>query len=197
MGRPPSQNITPKQELALVKLLAGGTDSEAGELAGVDRRTVFTWRHEDPAFASELRSRQQAIFERAMRCLVKDVENATKTVANLTEARDEAVRLRAAESIIDRVAAFLGNVPGGKERMVQALGVNVNVSANAQAVAALPAPDVSSSDRMAELAALFAQIPALAAPIVQVPNGSHQDIRAEVAVRPTGAESPQCEKNAL
>jgi hypothetical protein len=77
------------------------------------------------------------------------------------------------------------------------MGVNVNVSANAQAVAALPAPDVSSADRMAELAALFSQIPALAAPIVQVPNGSHQDIRAEVAVRPTGAESPQCEKNAL
>lgn len=123
------QIVTPKQERALVKLLAGGTDAQAAKAASVNRRTVFEWRHDDPVFAAEYRRRQETMFDRAMRGLLSDVDKATRTVRNLTSAKDESVRLRAAESVIDRVASFLGGIPGGKERMVQALGVQVNVNA--------------------------------------------------------------------
>jgi len=126
-----TQIVTPKQNRALIKLLAGGTDAQAAKAAGVNRRTVFEWRHDDPVFATEYRSRQEAIFDRAMRGLMKDVDKAARTVSTLTDARDESVRLRAAESIIDRVASFLGGVPGGKERMAQALGVQINVGGTA------------------------------------------------------------------
>lgn len=130
MSEKDPQIVTPKQNRALVKLLAGGTDAQAAKAAGVNRRTVFEWRHDDPVFAAEYRRRQEAIFDRAMRGLMKDVDKAARTVSTLTAARDESVRLRAAESIIDRVASFLGGVPGGKERMAMALGVQVNTQIN-------------------------------------------------------------------
>jgi hypothetical protein len=112
----------------MVAILAGKTDGQSAKAAGVTRRAVYEWRH-SPEFAAELRGRQETIFDAAMRGLLADVENAARTVSTLTDARDESVRLRAAESIIDRVASFLGGVPGGKERMAQALGVQVNINA--------------------------------------------------------------------
>jgi hypothetical protein len=67
--------------------------------------------------------------------------------------------------------------PEARSRVASMMGVNVNVAANAQAVASLPAPDISALDRMRELAKLFADIPALPEPPTnakcvpnQVPN---------------------------
>lgn len=122
------QNVTPKQDRALVKLLAGGTDAQAAKAAGVDRRQVFRWRHEDEAFAAALHDRQAELFQRAMRKLGRGLDKAARTMNNLTDARDEAVRLRAAVSVIEQFAAsFFGTE--GKQRLVHALGVQINVGA--------------------------------------------------------------------
>jgi len=101
------RKLTPRQDIALVKLLAGATDVQAAKAAGVDRVTVYTWRHDFPDFAAELRKRQDEMYDRAMRTLYTGLERAAKTVVALTRGRDEAVRLRAADSVLDRVAKIM------------------------------------------------------------------------------------------
>jgi hypothetical protein len=104
----------------LVKLLAGATDVQAAKAAGVERITVYAWRHEFPEFAAELRKRQDAMLDRAMRTLFAGLEKAAKTVVTLTRARDEAVRLRAADSVLDRVAKLMYGDSGEKGRGIPA-----------------------------------------------------------------------------
>ena len=58
-----SRQVTAAQELALVRLLSGGTDSEAAEVAGVTRQTVNAWKNSDAAFQAELFARRQAVWQ--------------------------------------------------------------------------------------------------------------------------------------
>jgi hypothetical protein len=130
------RKLTPRQDIALVKLLAGATDVQAAKAAGVDRVTVYTWRHDFPDFAAELRKRQDEMYDRAMRTLYTGLERAAKTVVALTRGRDEAVRLRAADSVLDRVAKIMYGDSGEKGR-------------------GLP-PGESLADRMREIAVAIA-----------------------------------------
>lgn len=58
-----SRQVTAAQELALARLLSGGTDTEAAEAAGVTRQTVNAWKNSDAAFQAELFARRQAVWQ--------------------------------------------------------------------------------------------------------------------------------------
>lgn len=58
-----SRQVTAAQELAIARLLSGGTDSEAAEVAGVTRQTVNAWKNENAAFQAELFARRQAVWQ--------------------------------------------------------------------------------------------------------------------------------------
>jgi len=58
-----SRQVTAAQELAIARLLSGGTDSEAAEAAGVTRQTVNAWKNENAAFQAELFARRQAVWQ--------------------------------------------------------------------------------------------------------------------------------------
>lgn len=58
-----SRQVTAAQELAIARLLSGGTDSEAAEVAGVTRQTVNAWKNSDAAFQAELFARRQAVWQ--------------------------------------------------------------------------------------------------------------------------------------
>jgi hypothetical protein len=58
-----SSDLTPAQVLALDVLDAGGTHSEAAQVAGVHRVTVSKWTTRHPGFVAELTRRRLARFE--------------------------------------------------------------------------------------------------------------------------------------
>lgn len=58
-----SRQVTAAQELAIARLLSGGTDTEAAEVAGVTRQTVNAWKNENAAFQAELFARRQAVWQ--------------------------------------------------------------------------------------------------------------------------------------
>lgn len=87
-----SQDVSPAQTIAVTALLAGQSISEAAEAAGVDRRTVHRWKHEDgfsEALAdgqreimAECSDRLAALAERAVSAVEKAVvEDQSPTVA--------------------------------------------------------------------------------------------------------------------
>jgi transposase-like protein len=54
--------LTVAQESALDLLIMGQSDAAVGRAVGVDRATVWKWRHEHPVFAAELERRRGALF---------------------------------------------------------------------------------------------------------------------------------------
>jgi DNA-binding XRE family transcriptional regulator len=58
-----SRQLTAAQDLAISRLVSGGTDSEAAEVAGVTRQTVNAWKNSSAAFQAELFARRQAVWQ--------------------------------------------------------------------------------------------------------------------------------------
>lgn len=58
-----SRQVTAAQELAISRLVSGGTDSEAAEAAGVTRQTVNAWKNSCAAFQAELFARRQSVWQ--------------------------------------------------------------------------------------------------------------------------------------
>ncbi|HEY5869382.1 MAG TPA: hypothetical protein VI542_28110 [Candidatus Tectomicrobia bacterium] len=54
--------LTMAQENAIDALLLGHTDGEVATLVGVDRGTVWTWRHAHPLFAATLEQRRADLW---------------------------------------------------------------------------------------------------------------------------------------
>jgi len=57
-----SRQLTPQQELALDALLAGKTDAEAAEAAGVTRQTVNRWKNSNPVFIATMNRRREELW---------------------------------------------------------------------------------------------------------------------------------------
>ena len=58
-----SRQVTAAQDLALARLVSGGTDSQAAEAAGVTRQTVNAWKNSCAAFQAELFARRQSVWQ--------------------------------------------------------------------------------------------------------------------------------------
>jgi hypothetical protein len=118
MKQPHATNVAthPRRARALEMLLEGRTDSEIGNELGVDRATVWRWRH-DPALAQELELAQrerQAVLTGRMAALVPRALDVLAEVMN-DQDQPSLLRIRAADSLLDR-AAWTGGAQGRRIR---------------------------------------------------------------------------------
>ena len=79
--KPVKRVLTPKQLTAIVALVKGGTDDEAGAVAGVGRQSISRWRH-DPMFVARLNAEQNRIARAAMNTYQKWMTKATASAVN-------------------------------------------------------------------------------------------------------------------
>lgn len=133
------QTLTPAQELAIVSLLAGNSDAEAAEDAGVHRVTVTRWRLYDPAFSAELDSqraalrtaandRLHAMLPKALAAIEQELENgknklrAALEVLKLISRQEPAAAPQdfdASESLSPQVQAVLDSLSPDEQRLVE------------------------------------------------------------------------------
>jgi hypothetical protein len=57
--------LSPKQWLAIELMAAGRSLAQVCARCGVDRKTLYRWRHDDSRFLAELRARRRALFDGA------------------------------------------------------------------------------------------------------------------------------------
>jgi hypothetical protein len=58
-----NQKLSAPQQKALNELLSGKTDGEAAEIAGVSRKTVNTWKNDNPVFQAEFNRCKLEVWE--------------------------------------------------------------------------------------------------------------------------------------
>ena len=74
-------DLTVKQQNAIDRLVAGDTDEQAAQAAGVHRVTVSNWRLHDPAFQAALNARRQEVWGASADRLRSLVPRAIDTLA--------------------------------------------------------------------------------------------------------------------
>lgn len=101
-------NNTAKKTLALDAIIAGKTQGEAANLAGVSLRTMARWSHE---FAPILAEHQAALLDRASRRLTGLADRAIDALEdNLSPETPAYVRIKSATSILDYLLKLRGIV---------------------------------------------------------------------------------------
>ncbi len=104
--KPSGEKLTPKQEAALVALLANGTVEQAYKAAGVSKATM--WRFlQLPEFQARYRAARRELVDAA---LVELQRNATTAARVLTEIAEDGsapatARVAAAKTILDQANA--------------------------------------------------------------------------------------------
>ncbi len=102
----------PRRARALEMMLEGRSDSEIGRELGVERTTIWRWRH-DLGFAKELHEAQRerlAVLNDRMAAIVPRALDVIAEIVN-DQAQPALLRLRAADSLLDR-AAWSGGAQG-------------------------------------------------------------------------------------
>ena len=94
-----------KKDAALNALIVSNSLSEAAETAGIDRRTLYNYLHNDLDFArayDEIRDRQAIMY---MDELLSRRERANAVIMDVLEdeAQPAAIRLKAAQMILDAI----------------------------------------------------------------------------------------------
>ena len=92
-----------KKNQALAALLESSSLSEAAEKAGVSRRTMYNYLHEDIDFARTYKAQQEEAATLHLENLERNRERAAAVMLELMEddSQPGAVRLKAAQSIIE------------------------------------------------------------------------------------------------
>jgi hypothetical protein len=84
--KPTFRPLSIAQKNAIDRLITGATDAEVAAAVGVDRSTVWQWRHAHPLFQAELERARAEVYrapqERLRSCLMKAVSNLTAAVEN-------------------------------------------------------------------------------------------------------------------
>ena len=91
--------ITEKQSLAIPLMLAGKNDQEVGDVIGVSRYTIISWR-KDAAFADELHEARTLLRESQLHELSATISKAFKVVEEMLDHKDPQVRLKAALGLL-------------------------------------------------------------------------------------------------
>jgi hypothetical protein len=90
--------------------LAGGDSVKAAAKAGrVAERTVWTWLA-NPLFKAEVNRQRDAMIADALGTLSRGATAAAAVHLELLASEDEGIRLRAAQSLLDRLVALRGSV---------------------------------------------------------------------------------------
>lgn len=94
------------QAAALSALAEAATLTEAAERAGVSRRTLYSWIHEDTAFIAAYEQMISSSEAAALDTLTEKTGKAVEVVAAILEDEEQpgAVRLKAAQTILDLTA---------------------------------------------------------------------------------------------
>src|SRR5215216_5607143 len=95
------EHLTPKQEKAVVALIASKTVEEAAGKAGVSPRTLYRWQHEDPLFQAEWRSQRRAALDSAIASLQSGCIEAAEVLREALGERNVHARIRAALGLLE------------------------------------------------------------------------------------------------
>jgi len=105
------KSITPQQETVILELIAGKTQKEAAEAAGVAPETVSRWIKRNPVFVAALNARRKDLWDAHREKLRAQVRDAVDVMGDLLKSNNERVRLQAATAIL-RTASDLA--PSGE-----------------------------------------------------------------------------------
>lgn len=100
-----ADELTPGQKRAIAELLTSGNVSKAADVAGVSRYTLHRWMKQ-PAFRDALRQAEQDALDALQRRLVTLGEGAADALQDGLGAHDLRIRLRAADTILERLLAL-------------------------------------------------------------------------------------------
>jgi transcriptional regulator with XRE-family HTH domain len=82
--KPTFRPLSIEQKNAIDRLITGATDAEVAAAVGVDRSTVWQWRHAHPPFQAELERARAEMYrapqEKLRSCLMKAVSNLVAAV---------------------------------------------------------------------------------------------------------------------
>lgn len=98
--------LSDKQIKSIPKILANRTIEAGCIAAGIDRSSYFRWL-KDPAFETEIKTQRKQIVDAAYALLQQAHEKAAQALIELLDTDDERVKIRAAESILDRYVNFI------------------------------------------------------------------------------------------
>lgn len=99
-----ASELTDQQRLAIDALIGGQTRTEASAAAGVDRVTLWRWLTNDANFVAALNEARQDIHSTNVSRLRNLASQAVGVLENSLASDNEALRLRAATSILKSVA---------------------------------------------------------------------------------------------
>jgi AcrR family transcriptional regulator len=94
--------LTERQRRVIPYLLASPSMEEACRRAKINKTTVYEWLKND-AFRQALKTARDELIERALNGLKASVGRAVETLVKLLESQSEAIKIRAAENIIQFV----------------------------------------------------------------------------------------------
>jgi len=97
------QKVTPRQRKAIESLLTSGDVSQAAQVAGVSRKTIYVW-FKRPAFVGALRQAEQQALDGLQRALVSLGDKAVGALADgMSASTPIASRIRAADVALARL----------------------------------------------------------------------------------------------
>lgn len=96
--------LTPRQDKAIAAVLEARNIREGLAKAQVSPSVFYSWMREDKAFREELERKRRELIDEGYHLLKVSVLEAANTILELSRAaQGEAVKLRAAESVLERV----------------------------------------------------------------------------------------------
>ena len=96
-----TDNLTPKQDAAIVALIASATVTKAAEACGVSERAIYNWL-DDPSFMSAYRKARRRAFQQALGLVHKYAPIAVNALAKIMvdATAPHASRVTAATSLL-------------------------------------------------------------------------------------------------
>ena len=105
------QALSPAQEAVIAALLAGQTQAQAAQAAGVRPEQVSRWKAKDARFVAELNRRQVELWEASRLELLSLAAEARQTLRELLQSDNEGARLRAAQALLKAQMPERPNLP--------------------------------------------------------------------------------------
>ena len=124
-AKPEPEKLTPKQEAALLALLASPTAQEAAKSCGVSESTLCRWQQE-PLFAERYAQARRAAMQQALSSLQQTTGKAVQTLVSVMEDKfaTPAAKVSAARSVLEY--AFKGVEQMEMEERIAALEASLN-----------------------------------------------------------------------
>lgn len=97
------KELSDQQLTAITHMVAGCTQREAAERAGVDEATVSRWKHNDETFRAAYEQRRRAVWKAHGRKLRALAGEALDVLSDAMQSDDESTRLQAAKFILGAI----------------------------------------------------------------------------------------------